>query len=104
MGPGGARLGEILAWASRGFHPSDAGPLEWDMRRYLTCAAILALIMPLAGGCEDAGGEEDPNPMDQQTVIKDAKVRWLPWGPEVFAQAQQQDKLIVLDSGATWCH
>ena len=32
------------------------------------------------------------------------KIRWLGWGPAVFQRARKEDKLIVLDSGATWCH
>ena len=31
-------------------------------------------------------------------------VQWHPWGPEAFALAQSQDKPILLDIGAVWCH
>jgi hypothetical protein len=31
-------------------------------------------------------------------------VRWHPWGVEAFAQAQAEDKPILLDIGAVWCH
>lgn len=31
-------------------------------------------------------------------------VGWYPYGPEAFAEAQRQDKLILLDIGASWCH
>jgi uncharacterized protein YyaL (SSP411 family) len=31
-------------------------------------------------------------------------IRWQQWGPEAFAAAQQQDKPILLDIGAVWCH
>ena len=31
-------------------------------------------------------------------------VHWLEWSDEVFAQAQQSDKPILLDIGAVWCH
>lgn len=33
-----------------------------------------------------------------------AGIRWMDWGPAVFERAQREDKLILLDSGATWCH
>ena len=33
-----------------------------------------------------------------------AHVHWLDWGPEAFDRARAEDKLILLDSGATWCH
>lgn len=31
-------------------------------------------------------------------------VHWLPWGEEAFRQAQREDKPILLDIGAVWCH
>jgi uncharacterized protein len=31
-------------------------------------------------------------------------VNWMEWGEEAFALAQQEDKPILLDIGAVWCH
>ncbi len=31
-------------------------------------------------------------------------VQWHPWGEEAFARAQKEDKPILLDIGAVWCH
>jgi uncharacterized protein YyaL (SSP411 family) len=31
-------------------------------------------------------------------------VQWLPWGEAAFARAQAEDKPILLDIGAAWCH
>ncbi len=31
-------------------------------------------------------------------------IQWQEWGPEAFALAKQQDKPILLDIGAVWCH
>ncbi len=31
-------------------------------------------------------------------------VQWRSWGPEAFAQAIQEDKPVLLDIGAVWCH
>ena len=31
-------------------------------------------------------------------------VYWLPWGQEAFRRAQEEDKPILLDIGAIWCH
>jgi uncharacterized protein YyaL (SSP411 family) len=31
-------------------------------------------------------------------------VDWNEWGPEVFARAQREDKPMLLDIGAVWCH
>ena len=31
-------------------------------------------------------------------------VHWLPWGEAAFARARAEDKPILLDIGAVWCH
>ena len=31
-------------------------------------------------------------------------VDWFEWGPEAFARAKAEDKPILLDIGAVWCH
>lgn len=31
-------------------------------------------------------------------------VQWRPWGPEAFARAQAENRPILLDIGAVWCH
>ncbi len=31
-------------------------------------------------------------------------IRWYEWGPEAFAAAQRENKPILLDIGAVWCH
>jgi uncharacterized protein YyaL (SSP411 family) len=31
-------------------------------------------------------------------------VQWYPWGEEAFARAQAEDRPILLDIGAVWCH
>ena len=31
-------------------------------------------------------------------------VRWYPWGEEAFARARAEDKPVLLDIGAVWCH
>jgi uncharacterized protein YyaL (SSP411 family) len=31
-------------------------------------------------------------------------VDWFPWGPEAFEKAKREDKPILLDIGAVWCH
>ncbi len=33
-----------------------------------------------------------------------AAIEWLPWSDQVFARAQAEHKLVVLDLGAAWCH
>ena len=31
-------------------------------------------------------------------------VHWQPWGEAAFARAQAEDKPVLLDIGAVWCH
>ncbi|HEY1965331.1 MAG TPA: thioredoxin domain-containing protein, partial [Acidobacteriaceae bacterium] len=31
-------------------------------------------------------------------------IQWQEWGPEAFAQAKREDKPVLLDIGAVWCH
>jgi uncharacterized protein YyaL (SSP411 family) len=31
-------------------------------------------------------------------------IQWLPWGEDAFERALREDKLLLVDSGATWCH
>jgi uncharacterized protein len=31
-------------------------------------------------------------------------IHWYPWGPDAFAAAAAQDKPVLLDVGAVWCH
>jgi hypothetical protein len=31
-------------------------------------------------------------------------IQWREWGPEAFAQAAREDKPVLLDIGAVWCH
>lgn len=35
---------------------------------------------------------------------KDQPVHWHPWGPEAFARARREQKPVLLDIGAVWCH
>ena len=39
-----------------------------------------------------------------QTTTTRTGLRWLPWNQDVFEQAAKEDKLILLDIGAGWCH
>ncbi len=42
--------------------------------------------------------------MAPETQARTHEIHWNQWGPELFDQAARQDKLILFDSGATWCH
>src|ERR1700759_3086353 len=33
-----------------------------------------------------------------------APIKWQPWSEDLFAQAQREHKLVILDLEAVWCH
>ena len=50
-----------------------------------------------------------PNLLEQSasSYLRSARhqpVQWQPWGEEAFARARAEDKPILLDIGAVWCH
>src|SRR3989454_4870328 len=52
---------------------------------------------------------DTPNRLAKETstYLKGAArqpVDWFPWGEEAFARAKAEDKPILLDVGAVWCH
>jgi uncharacterized protein YyaL (SSP411 family) len=52
---------------------------------------------------------DDTNLLDKaaSSYLRSARhqpVRWHPWGEAAFARAQAEDKPILLDIGAVWCH
>ena len=57
------------------------------MRRTPLLFALLACCAPLSAAAE--------NPPE---------IQWLPWSDEIFAQARKEQKLVLLDLGAGWCH
>ena len=57
------------------------------MRPSLLLFALLACCAPLS-----AAAENQP------------EIQWLPWSDEIFAQARKEQKLVLLDLGAGWCH
>ncbi|MER3457287.1 MAG: hypothetical protein C4309_00195, partial [Chloroflexota bacterium] len=36
--------------------------------------------------------------------MAETKVHWREWGEEAFREAREQDKPILLDISAVWCH
>ncbi|HOD83344.1 MAG: hypothetical protein BWX88_04815 [Planctomycetes bacterium ADurb.Bin126] len=32
------------------------------------------------------------------------EIHWADWSPDTFERARREDKLVLVDSGATWCH
>ncbi|MHB1001568.1 MAG: thioredoxin domain-containing protein [Armatimonadota bacterium] len=38
------------------------------------------------------------------TNDRSSDIQWMQWGAEAFKRAEEEDKLILLDIGAAWCH
>ncbi|MHB0911918.1 MAG: thioredoxin domain-containing protein [Armatimonadota bacterium] len=38
------------------------------------------------------------------SVDRSSEIRWRSWGDPAFTEAEESDKLILLDIGASWCH
>ncbi len=56
-----------------------------------------------------ASHDPHANRLDQSasSYLRSARhqpVQWHPWAAEAFARAEAEDKLILLDIGAVWCH
>ena len=62
------------------------------MKRLLFIFAILVASPALA---QDAG---------VPAAKTNAKLNWLPWSDAVFSQAKQENKFVLLDLEAIWCH
>lgn len=73
----------------------------------LRLLAALLLALPLATA--DPPGPGRPNRLANETsvyLLQHARnpVDWFPWGPEAFAKAKQENKLIFLSVGYSACH
>src|SRR5947209_4083388 len=60
---------------------------------------------------QTAAGHNPPGPNwlehSASSYLRSARhqpVQWHPWGEEAFARARTEDKPILLDIGAVWCH
>ncbi len=56
--------------------------------------------MPAHGLGAEGGPTVSPSPSRDESV----QIQWLAWGEEAFERAKQEDKLILLDLTAVWCH
>lgn len=40
----------------------------------------------------------------RSAMATDLKIEWQPWSDQIFAHAAKEQKLVLLDLGAGWCH
>jgi uncharacterized protein YyaL (SSP411 family) len=87
------------------------------MKRHLkTCTLRLLLALPLCLLCAGliAGEEKKPRPKHTNALARESSpyllqhahnpVNWFPWGPEAFAKAKKEGKLVFLSIGYSSCH
>ena len=56
---------------------------------FFSITLLLATLIPIGGA---------------QAADTDGPVDWHSWSPAVFERAAEEDKLVLLDLGAVWCH
>jgi uncharacterized protein YyaL (SSP411 family) len=101
-----------LSWRQGHLH----GPIQLHLRKEEKQIPKhpAAVASPLFGGFFYAGTMRDPaSPAANQlehaasSYLRSARhqpVDWHPWGEAAFARAKAEDKPILLDIGAVWCH
>ncbi len=67
------------------------------MRRAVTLAAVLALVVAFLAGCRSTSPPE-------RGTGEHGLVRWNEWSPATFERARRENKLVLLHLGAVWCH
>jgi uncharacterized protein YyaL (SSP411 family) len=60
-------------------------------------AALLMAISTFAGNADSTSGQTSATPVAMN-------LRWLAWSDEVFSQAKREQKFVLLDLEAVWCH
>jgi uncharacterized protein YyaL (SSP411 family) len=69
--------------------------------------AELGIKEQVVDGKESSGGQLNALANAASAYLRSAMhqpVKWNEWGEEAFARAQAEDKPILLDIGAVWCH
>jgi len=73
---------------------NDSSGIQCGGRSWLLAGLSLCLFVSPLHAETLAPGESADHPV----------IQWYEWGPEAFRQAKIEDKLIVLDLTAVWCH
>jgi len=61
---------------------------------------LSALIFAVLMTASTAFAQSADSPSDKST----GKLNWLPWSDEVFSQAKREQRFVLLDLEAIWCH
>jgi uncharacterized protein YyaL (SSP411 family) len=84
------------------------------MTRHTYLAALLASLLLLANSVADEPKAKDDKPRPANHLARESSpyllqhahnpVDWYPWGPEPFARAKKEGKLVFLSVGYSACH
>ncbi len=74
------------------------------MKLFVLLLIAVVAVVTVGSGCAQSTSQEEANSMTTQTTTAPVALHWLDWTDELFDRAAAEDKLIVLDIGATWCH
>src|SRR4051812_30052454 len=75
--------------------PSLAGLAQWMYPRPMHQDSSTTSV---------ASNQLEKAPSSYLRSARHQPVQWHPWGEAAFARAQAEDKPILLDIGAVWCH
>ena len=64
----------------------------------------LVMLALLAHCQRDSAAEKGTTMTSETSSTAPALIEWLQWSPEAFKRAAVENKLVLLDIGATWCH
>src|SRR6478672_8583278 len=96
-----AKCRQLITWASRGHLSVHAIPAS------LAAPAQSMYPRPMHSDSSTASVASNNLEKAASSYLRSARhqpVQWHAWGPAAFARAQAEDKPILLDIGAVWCH
>jgi uncharacterized protein len=65
---------------------------------------LLAALLLASSSSAQTTGPKPPAEPSRGKPATAAKIHWLGWNDEVFAQAKRENKFVLLDLEAVWCH
>jgi uncharacterized protein YyaL (SSP411 family) len=64
----------------------------------------LVFAVLLASSAFSQGAFAQASPAASSSVSPGGKLNWLPWSDDVFSQAKREQRFVLLDLEAVWCH
>jgi hypothetical protein len=98
-----------FGWSDAGESPAAANAMTLGTYLSSSFVSLTTPVYPQAMSEEVYPPAFAPNPLFNaaSSYLRSARhqpVQWYPWGEAAFALARAEDKPILLDVGAVWCH